>query len=103
MFALGFVGVDFLVVAVVLVFVLVLVVVGSGVGLISLRGALLPVACRVETMVVWRICMSLNGRFEMGSRGWIVVESWSTWVVQRVCLYPDHGNESSDSHGAALF
>jgi len=66
-FALGFAGVDFLVA------VVVLVVVGSGVGLMSLRGALLPVACRVETMVVWRLCMSLNGGFEMGSRGWIVV------------------------------
>jgi len=51
MFALGFVGVDFLVV-VVLAFVLVLVVVGSDAGLKSLRGALFPVACRVETIVV---------------------------------------------------
>ena len=50
MFALGFAGVDFRVV-VVLVFVLVLAVVGSEVGVKSFRGALLPVDCRVETIV----------------------------------------------------
>lgn len=51
MFALGFADVDFFVV-VVFVFVLLLVVVGSEAGAKGLRGALLPVACRVETIVV---------------------------------------------------
>lgn len=53
--ALGFAVAGFLVVVLVLALVVVVLGVVSS-GVYGLRGALLPVACRVDTIVFWRGC-----------------------------------------------